>query len=338
MKAYLLTKKGKPDVLTISEVSEPVPKDDEVKVRNSTIGINYAEILSRKGQYQWAPKGPYIVGMESFGEVVEVGKKVSRFKVGDKVIIGNQSGSYAEYSCTKEWLTFPAIEGFSDEENAAILVNFMTAWVALVKLGRVNKGEEVLIQAGAGGVGTAAIKLSKAMGLKVYATAGSDEKIKLLDQLGVDISINYRKDQFDEILKTKGVKGVDFVLEVVGGDVFKRSINLLNPFGRLVVAGYASIPFKKWNPLTWWPTWRDAPKANTMEMAKRSIGMFATHIGYLTNDATISQEITNEMFEFIRKNKIKPVIGKTFNFEDMPEAHRYMESRSSTGKIIVKFQ
>ncbi|MEQ8881085.1 MAG: zinc-binding dehydrogenase [Cyclobacteriaceae bacterium] len=337
MKAYLLTKTGKPEVLKISNIDKPTPREDEVLIRSEAIGINYAEILSRKGQYQWAPEKPYIPGMEAYGEVIALGSKVTTHKVGDKVICGGQFGSYGEYFCTKEWLAFPGISGYSAEENAALLVNFMTAWVALVKLGRLNVGEQILIHAGAGGVGSAAIKLGKAMGCKVYATAGSDEKVKLMKGLGADIPINYRTQDFVKVLDGHGVESVDFVLEVVGGEVFKKSINLLHPFGRLVVAGYASIPYKKWNPLTWWPTWRDAPKAQIMDMAKKSIGIFATHIGYLTGREEVAKQVVQEMYDFVAKHELKPLVGKTFAFDQMAEAHAYMESRKSVGKIIVKF-
>tara|TARA_Y100001980_G_C14556920_1_gene353944 strand:+ start:67025 stop:68038 length:1014 start_codon:yes stop_codon:yes gene_type:complete len=337
MKAYLLTKTGKPEVLKISNIDKPTPREDEVLIRSEAIGINYAEILSRKGQYQWAPDKPYIPGMEAYGEVIALGSKVTTHKVGDKVICGGQFGSYGEFFCTKEWLAFPGIQGFSAEENAALLVNFMTAWVALVKLGRLNEGEQILIHAGAGGVGSAAIKLGNAMGCKVYATAGSDEKVKLMKELGADIPINYRTQDFVKVLNGHGVESVDFVLEVVGGEVFKKSINLLHPFGRLVVAGYASIPYKKWNPFTWWPTWRDAPKAQIMDMAKKSIGIFATHIGYLTGREQVAKQVVREMYDFVAEHKLKPLVGKTFAFDQMAEAHAYMESRKSVGKIIVKF-
>ena len=336
MKAYLLTKTGKPEVLKISNIDKPTPREDEVLIRSEAIGINYAEILSRKGQYQWAPDKPYIPGMEAYGEVIALGSKVTTHKVGDKVICGGQFGSYGEFFCTKEWLAFPGIQGFSAEENAALLVNFMTAWVALVKLGRLNEGEQILIHAGAGGVGSAAIKLGNAMGCKVYATAGSDEKVKLMKELGADIPINYRTQDFVKVLNGHGVESVDFVLEVVGGEVFKKSINLLHPFGRLVVAGYASIPYKKWNPFTWWPTWRDAPKAQIMDMAKKSIGIFATHIGYLTGREQVAKQVVREMYDFVAEHKLKPLVGKTFAFDQMAEAHAYMESRKSVGKIIVK--
>ena len=125
------------------------------------------------------------------------------------------------------------------------------------------------------------------------------------------------------------------VLEVVGGDVFRKSIKLLNPFGRLVVTGYASIPFKKWNPLTWWPTWKNAPKVNVMNMAIGSYGVMGTHVGYLTQHKDVVQKEWNEMKDFVEKNALKPIVGKSFSFDELPLAHQWMESRNSTGKIII---
>lgn len=335
MKAYLLTRAGKPEVLKIHEVEEPQPKEGEVKVQIETIGLNYAEVLSRRGQYGWAPKKPYIPGMEAYGEVVEVGGGVTSTVVGAKVIIGNQYGAYSEYICVPEHLVFNANEEISPEENAALVVNFMTAWVALVKQARISAGESVLIQAAAGGVGTAAVQLAKALGCKVYGTASRPEKLELIKKLGADVAINYTTDDFYEIIKEQE-GGIDCVLEVVGGEVFRKSVSLLKPFGRLVVIGFASISLKKWNPFTWWKTWKDAPKVKVMDMAQGSYGISASHIGYLTELPAIAKSAFAEMNDFINEHQIKPHVGQVFDFNEMPEAHRFMESRKSTGKIVIK--
>ncbi|WP_421762623.1 quinone oxidoreductase family protein [Ekhidna sp.] len=334
MKAYQLRKTGKPRILKIEEVAEPSPDAKEVKVKIETIGINYAEILSRKGQYSWAPKKPYVMGMECYGEVVEIGKSVNNYKVGDKVIVGQQYGSYAEYTCAPEHLCFPAFEGFTPEENAAYLVNFMTAWVALKKLCRVEKGERVLIQAAAGGVGTAAVQIGNALGCVVYGTASKDEKLKLIESLGGK-PINYRThDFYQEIMNDGGP--VNCVLETVGGDVFKKSMKLLSFFGRLVVIGFASMNLKIWNPLSWIKTYRDAPKVNMMNLAMESKGVFASHIGYLTANEDLTGEIWEELFSFTKEHQLKPIVGKVFSFSELAQAHQYMESRDSVGKLVVK--
>ena len=335
MKAYLLRRHGPPHILTISEASEPVPQHGEVKIRVRYIGINYAEILSRRGQYNWAPKKPYIPGMEGMGEIVECGDGVTTHKVGDVVIFGNQTGSYAEYITVRDYMAFPCLSAFTDEENAAFLVKFMTAWISLFKMGRIQQSDTVLIHAAAGGVGTAAVQLARALGCKVFGTASSSEKLKLIEDLGAYKTINYQKEDFYSVIKDD-VGGVDYVLEVVGGEVFRKSVALLNPFGRLVVTGYASIPFKRWNPWSWWQTWKNAPKAPIMDMAKNSYGILASHIGYLIEKPEVVNENWKEMVKYVSDNNLKPVISKIFNFEDLPQAHSYMESRNSFGKILVK--
>lgn len=334
MRAYQLHRTGKPHVLKIKDIPEPTPKAAEVLVKVETIGINYAEILSRKGQYQWAPKKPYIVGMECYGEVVKLGEGCTTYKMGDKVIVGQQHGAYAEYVAAPEYLCFPAFNDWSPEANAAYLVNFMTAWIALKKLCRVDEGERVLIQASAGGVGTAALQVARALGCDVYGTASKPEKLNLIKELGGK-PIDYVKDDFYETVKADG-GGVDCVLETVGGEVFKKSMQLLNPFGRLVVIGFASIDLKIWNPISWIKTYLDAPKANMMKLAIESKGIYASHIGYLTEREHLTRQVWDELFAFTNKHRLKPVIGKTFSFDEMAEAHQFIESRESFGKLIVK--
>ena len=278
---------------------------------------------------------PYIPGMEGMGEVVAVGENSNLHKPGDMVIFGNQTGSYAEYISVPEYMAFPVIENFSHEENAAFLVKFMTAWISLFKMGRIQPSDKVLIHAAAGGVGTAAVQLASKFGCEVYGTASNPEKLELIKKLGATRAINYKTEDFETLLREeKG--GVDYVLEVVGGDVFKKSVKLLNPFGRLVVTGYASIPFNKWNPWSWWLTWKHAPKAPIMKMAQHSYGILASHIGYLIEKPAIVQTNWEELVHFVTENGIKPVISKSFNFEELPKAHEYMESRKSYGKILVK--
>lgn len=334
MKAYQLRNSGKSDVLKIVEIPEPICAANEVKVKVQKIGINYAEILSRKGQYRWAPKRPYTPGMEAFGEIVEVGEHVTKRKVGDLVITGSQFGSYAEYLCVPEFLAFSPVPDFSSDQNVAVLVNYITAWVALVKLARIQNTDTVLIQVAAGGVGTAAVQLAKARGSYVFGTASNEEKLKLIRSLGADSAINYVTSDFRSEIKSKR-GGVDIVLELVGGEVFRRSFEILNPFGKMVVAGYASIPLKKWNPYSWWLTWKNAPRLQVMDMAVKTSGLMATHIGYLTANQQIAAYEWGELRSFLIEHKIKPVVGRNFSFDEIPKAHDWMESRNSVGKIVI---
>jgi NADPH2:quinone reductase len=335
MKAYLLTRHGKPNVLKIHEVPEPKMLPDQVKIRVKFIGINYAEILSRRGLYRWAPKRPYIPGLEGMGEIMAVGQDVHHVKPGQEVIFGSQFGSYAEVICADKHLVFPIFNKFTAEENGAFLVNFLTAWVALVKLGKIQSKDNVLIQAAGGGVGSAAVQIAKGFGCKVFGTIGSDHKIELLRNLGVDHPVNYNQVDFYSFIKEK-VEGIDLVLEVVGGDVFNKSLQLLNPFGRLVVIGYAGIPLKKFNPYTWWLTWKNAPKINIIKMVQGSYGISGSHLGYLSANSKVAAEVEHELRNFVEEKNLKPVVGKIFDFDYLPEAHAFMESRQSTGKLLVR--
>ena len=334
MKAYLLKKSGRPEVLKIHEVPEPVISKGHVKIKVQHIGVNYAELLSRQGKYSWAPKRPYIPGMEGVGEVIEVGEGCKRITVGQQVIFGGQYGSYAEQIAVPEYMVFPVLHHMNAEENAAFLVNYITAWVVLFKLGRIQSEDKVLVQAAAGGVGTAAVQLAHKLGAEVYGLAGSEDKLKLVKELGANEAINYRSSNWDSTIKEKS-GGVDIVLELVGGEVFRKSRALLNPFGKMAVAGYASIPFQKWNPYSWWLTWKNAPKVSLMAMAKKSQGIMATHIGYLTQDPEIVENNYQELADYMVKHDIKPIVGKVFSFDQMPQAHAWIESRKSVGKVIV---
>jgi len=336
MKAYLLKKTGDIGVLKISDVDQPKIKANEVRVKIESIGLNYAEIQSRKGLYGWAPKRPYVPGMEAFGTITELGQDVQNMKLGMSVIVVGQYGCYAEEVVVTAAQILPAFEHFSGSENAAFAVQFMTAWVALMEICRLRSSDRVLIQAAAGGVGTAAVQLAKASGCEVFGTASNESKLELIRSLGAEHAINYANSDFVEYIhKTTGGQGVDVVLEVVGGEVFRKSLALLNPFGRLVVIGFASLNLNRINPLSWWKTWKDIPRVKIDAMATASQVVGASHLGYLLKDTERLNRLWKELTEFTLEHDIKPVIGHEFKFDEMPAAHALMESRKSTGKIVV---
>ena len=336
MKSYILRKYGAPNVLNIEDSPEPVPGTEEIRVKIEKLGLNYAEVQSRKGLYGWAPKLPYTLGMEAVGTVDMIGESVKNKKVGEKVIVGCQYGTYAEKIVIPERQALPPIISFSDDENTAFPVNYLTAWVALMKVARLKSNDTVLIHAAAGGVGTAAVQIAKKFGCYVIGTASKNEKIELLNDLGIDMAINYLHEDFEEVIKRKiNNNGVDVVLEVVGGDVFKKSMKLLNPFGRTVVAGFASLNLKKMNPISWVNTWKDIPRAKVADLAESSTGLLATHLGYLLNNESLLREVWDELVTFTIKHGIKPIIGHRFEFDELSKAHELMESRNSHGKIII---
>ncbi len=335
MKIYVLKKYGKPHVLKLENSPDPIPGSEEIRVKIGKIGLNYAEVQSRKGLYGWAPKLPYTLGMEAYGTIDMIGDSVNRRKVGERVIVGCQYGTYAEKIVIPERQALSPVISFSDDENAAFAVNYLTAWVALMKIARLNPKDTVLIHAAAGGVGTAAVQIAKKFGCLVIGTASKNEKINMLKYLGIDLAINYSHEDFEEVIKRKLNGGVDVVLEVVGGNVFKKSMNLLNPFGRTVVVGFASLNLNKFNPISWVNTWKDIPRAKVTKLAESSTGLLATHLGYLLKNESLLNEVWNELVSFTVEHGIKPIIGHRYDFNDLSEAHELMESRNSYGKIII---
>ncbi|HEU4558651.1 MAG TPA: zinc-binding dehydrogenase [Longimicrobium sp.] len=337
MRAIVLDQHGGPGVLRVREAPDPVPGAGEVRVRVEAIGVNYAEILSRKGMYGWAPPMPYTLGMEATGTIDMLGPGVEGRAIGERVIVGAQHGAYAEKIVVAERQALPAVPGFSTEENAAIAVNYLTAWVALMEMARLRPTDRVLVTAAAGGVGTAAVQIATRFGCATVGLAGSDEKLAQIRALGAESAANYRRADFQERLgDAAGAERFDVVLEVVGGEVFRAVWPVLAPFGRVVVAGFASLSLQKWNPLSWLRTWRDLPRADVRTLAPASAGLMATHIGYLLDDPPRLTRIWGELMAFVGAHGIRPVVGATFSFDDMSEAHRLMESRRSVGKIVVR--
>jgi NADPH2:quinone reductase len=186
-------------------------------------------------------------------------------------------------------------------------------------------------------VGTAAVQLASRFGCTVFAMAGSAEKLERARELGAAAGVNYRQPGFQRALReVTGQEGVDVVLELVSGDVFHSVWPVLAPFGRVVVAGFASLALQRWNPLSWWRTWRALPRRSLLPLARGSHGLLATHLGYLLADPPRLLHVWDALTAFATRHGIRPVIGATLPFHRLPEAHRLLESRGTIGKIVVR--
>lgn len=336
MRAWLLRRTGPPETLTLTDVPDPEPGPGQVAVRVEAIGVNYAEVLSRKGLYGWAPKRPYVPGMEAVGTIEALGPDVAGRAVGERVMCAMQYGAYAERVVLEASRAQPVFRRYSLEENTAYAINFMTAWVALVEMARLRPSDRVGITAAAGGVGTAAVQIARAHGCHVVGMAGSDGKLEGVRALGAAATANYRSPDFEDQLDDATHDGcLDVVLEVVGGDVYRACSARLASFGRVVVVGYAGLDYRRWNPITWWRAWRGVPRMNVAKAAVSSMGVLATHIGYLVSDEERLLHVWNALADFTREHDLRPVVGRTFAYEELPEAHRFMESRASVGKLVV---
>ena len=308
------------DVLQYEDVPTPVPGLQELLVRVEAASLNRADLSLRRGTYRVDPKDlPLIPGREFAGKIAALGSEVKGFAVGQLVVAHPTKGGYAEYAVTNIMWARTVPDGVDAAVAAAIPTVFLTAWFALMEDGKIKSGDQVLIQAGGSGVGTAAIQVAKHLGARVFTTAGSDEKCQRLLALGADGAINYRaKDFRQEALRLSGGRGVDVVLEMIGGEVYNKSLDVLAPGGRLVSIGGAAGPIP------------DPPPVLTE-------GRKATRFS-ITNYLNAHPEAFNQVDTFldlVRQKKFQVVIDRTFPLAEARAAQRYLEGRDHFGKIVL---
>lgn len=339
MKAIVLHNNGNAEQLKFEEVPTPKINDDEALVKLKAASVNHLDIWVRTGNVP--SKYPLILGCEGAGDIVEVGKNVKDFKIGDKVLVAPRikcsqcgyclagqdnlcknakqlgvsvDGCYAEYvkALTQNLISLGNV---SYEEAAAIPVAYGTAYRVLINLAKIKVGETLLITAAGSGVGTAAIQIAKLAGAKVIAAAGNDEKLEKARSLGADFTVNYCKNQeFDkEVKDLTDENGVDAVIEQVGGNILIKSLNCLKKGGRIAVLGTTS--------------------GNKIEIDMQYI--YRSNLTILGSSGTTHKEI-RDVFDLIKDGKLKPIIDRTFSLKDAASAHKYMEERKNFGKIILK--
>jgi NADPH:quinone reductase len=323
MKAVRLQEFGGPEVLEIVEIERPVPTGREVLVEIKAIGVNYADTARREGQYVVKTPLPFIPGAEIAGVVVAVGEKVTTVKPGTRVVTLIESGGYSEFALADERSLIPLPEQLDFRNAAALPLQGLSAYHVLKTMGRLEKGETVLVHAAAGGVGTLAVQLAKLFGAgKIIATASSAEKLKLARQMGADVLVNYTESNWvEQVLEATGGKGVDVALEMVGGDVFNKTLKCLATFGRLVVFGAASGLQSKMYP------------SSLMARNQSVIGFFLPQI---MRKPELLQPSLVELLTYLGEGKLKLTIGGVFPLEDAAEVHRLLQSRKTTGKLILE--
>ena len=327
MKAVILKNKKGYHHLRVSEVNKPKVGEYDVLIKIKYAGINYAEILSSQGLYNWAGEIPYILGIEGSGVIEQTGNKVTKYKMGDRVVVAGKTGTYAEYNSRHEDLVFPMPNNFSYEEAAALPGNWLTAWIAIFSLARCKKEEIALIQSAAGGVGLAACKLCLSLGMKVYGTSSSQKKKDYLDTMGV-IPLDYS--DFDQLIKP------NFILESVGGDIHKRSLKCLAPLGKIVSIGASCIKIKKCSPLSWVYAIKDFPKISRKELDSQGYMVFHTGHLFERNLQVIVPE-WHAMMSYLLKHNIKPTIQKNsiYPMSKIAEAFEFIDHRKNLGKVLL---
>jgi NADPH2:quinone reductase len=308
------------EVLQFEEVPTPQPGPQEIVVKVEAASLNRADLGLRRGQYRVKPEElPLIPGREFAGTVEALGSGVKEFQLGQRVVAQAGRGGYAEYAVAKAPQARPLPEGIESVVAAALPTVFLTAWFALVGDARMKRGDQVLIQAGASGVGTAAIQFAKQAGTTVITTAGSNTKCKRLKELGADEAINYTTQDFkQEVLRLTDNEGVNVVFEMVGGEVYKKSIEVLAPGGRLVSIGGAAGPIPE-TP----PSLTEGRKASRFSITS-----------YLSSHPEAFKELDSFLLQ-VKEKKLQVVIDRIFPLAEARAAQRYLEGRDHFGKVML---
>ncbi|ERI12407.1 NAD(P)H-quinone oxidoreductase [Brucella sp. RRSP16] len=323
MTAIEISEPGRPHMLRPVQRSVPEPKESEILVRVRAAGVNRPDVLQRLGQYAPPPGASDIPGLEIAGDIVAVGSGVKRFKLGDQVVALLAGGGYAEYAVVHETNALPLPSGYGYIEAAAIPETFFTVWHNVFERGGLKKGETFLVHGGSSGIGTTAIQLAKAFGATVIATAGSKEKCDACLKLGADRAVNYRDEDFVEVVKdvTKG-RGADVILDMVGGDYVDRNYKAAAEDGRIV-----QIAFLNGAKAT----------ANfALLMTKR-----LTHTGSTLRPrpvefkAGIARELEAKIWPLLAQRRVAPVMDMIFSLKDTWRAHERMEEGRHIGKIVL---
>ncbi|HTP13126.1 MAG TPA: zinc-binding dehydrogenase [Bacteroidota bacterium] len=337
MKAAVVTRFGPPDVLQIQDLPKPVPGENDVLVKVKSIGLNFADVMARLGVYPAIPDPPFVPGIELAGTVEAMGNGVHGVKKGERVWAFSKQGAYAEYVCVPAPSAIPIPKGVDFSHAVALGVTYLTAYHALVTLANVKKKERVLIHAAAGGVGTAAIQIAKHLKTEVFATVGSAEKMEVARTQGADVVINYSTQKFADVIRmeTDGT-GVDVILDSVGGRVMKEGWKLLAPMGRYVLFGFAAVTgTKRLNRVEAAREAISVPIIYPPSILSRNVGLFAFNLYFLSHKVEYLRSAWKTIADWNARGVIKPVIGMTFPFERIAEAQAFLQSRKSTGKVVV---
>lgn len=315
---------GDPQALCLGDAAKPDPGPEEVLIRVAACGINAADLLQRRGRYPSPPGAPAYPGLEVAGTVETVGDKVSEFHAGDRVCALLAGGGYAEYCVAPQGQVLPVPAGIALEQAAALPEACFTAWSNIWGYGRLAPGERLLVHGGASGVGSVAIQIARALGHTVYTTAGTDDKCRFAESLGATLAINYRHADFVAAIRTHGQgRGVDVILDLVGGDYVPRNLRALDEDGRLVV-----IALQRG---------KQAEVDLALMMSRRLTLTGSTlRARPAAFKATIKQALLQQVWPLYETGAVKPVVDRVFPFAQAAQAHAYMERGVHKGKLLLR--
>ncbi|MEC9361783.1 MAG: NAD(P)H-quinone oxidoreductase [Pseudomonadota bacterium] len=323
MRAIEISRPGPPEVLQACSRPQPTPGGGEVLIRVRAAGVNRPDVLQRLGQYRAPPGASDLPGLEVAGEIVDGDAQAGGFTVGDRVCALTPGGGYAEYVCVPAVHCLPIPHGWSDVEGASLPETCFTVWSNVFERGRLAPGESLLVQGGSSGIGVTAIQIASALGHRVFATAGSDDKCRACEQLGAERAINYRDADFvTEIRALTTGRGVDVILDMVGGDYVAREIGCLADDGRLVFIGLLG------------GAQAQVPLAQIL-LRRLTLTGSTLRPRSIEYKASLAQALRTRVWPLIEAGTIRPVIHASFPLEHAAQAHRLMESSAHIGKIVL---
>ncbi len=321
MRAVEIARPGGPEVLTLCEKPVPQPGPGQILIALDYAGVNRPDALQRAGNYAPPPSASPLPGLEGAGRVVAVGEGVSRWAVGDAVCALLPGGGYAEYVVTAATQALPIPSGMGMREAACLPETFFTVFSNVFQRGGLTAGERFLVHGGSSGIGTTAIQLARAFGARVFATAGSAEKCAACTRLGAERAINYREEDFVEVMRAEG--GADLILDMVGGDYIPRNVKALADDGRLVQIAFLSGP---------------QAELNFAQVMMRRLTITGSTLRPQSDlaKARIAEALEAQVWPLLSSGAVAPVMDSEFPLEEASKAHARLESSGHVGKIVLK--
>jgi NADPH:quinone reductase-like Zn-dependent oxidoreductase len=335
MRQVWIPRTGGPEVLEVREAPEPEPGAGQVRIRVAAAGVNFADTTARIGLYPDAPKLPAVFGYEVAGTIDKLGAG-AKATLGSRVLAFTRFGGQSEAVVVSAQQATPIPDDLSFEKAAAIPVVYTTAWIMLVWLGNVRPGEKVLVHAAAGGVGTAALQICRVKGAEVIGTASASKHARL-KELGITHAIDYTTDDFEaEVQRVTGGRGVDIVLDAVGGASLAKSYRCLAPLGRLFAFGGSGFaPSGTRNPFHLIKAFLAMPSFKPFDLMNKNRGVFGVNLGHLWGETEKLRVILDEILGLVRDKKLDPIVDRTFRFEQAADAHRFLQERKNFGKVLL---
>ena len=323
MKAIEIAGPGGADQLQAASRPVPVPGHGQILIKLAWAGVNPPDVLQRLGAYKAPPDASDLPGLEGSGEIVGCGQGVTRWKKGDQVCALLPGGGYAEYVATHEAHALPVPEGMALREAACLPETCFTVWSNVVMRGGLTAGERFLVHGGASGIGTTAIQIARALGARVFTTAGSDEKARACEALGAERAFNYRTEDWAAAIKAEG--GANLILDMVGGAYLPKNVRTLADDGRLVQIAFLQGP---------------KVELNFAEVMMRRLTITGSTLRPQSDaaKARIAQEIERNVWPMISAGRFAPVMDSEFSLDQAAEAHARMESSGHTGKIVLRVE